>query len=59
MSKGNVVGLAGMLVLLAAGLEGCNKTGSLQVKLSPPDAVDAGAQWCVDGGACGNRVTWG
>jgi hypothetical protein len=54
MSKGNVVGIAGMLVLLLASLEGCNKTGSLQVNLSPPGAVNAGAQWRVDGGAWEN-----
>lgn len=29
-------------------------TGSLQVNLSPPDAITAGAQWRVDGGAWNN-----
>jgi hypothetical protein len=51
MSKTNVTRLAGVLVLLVGGLGGCNNTGSLQVSLSPAAAVDAGAQWCVDGGA--------
>ena len=41
MTRGNIVRLAGMLVLLAAGLEGCNKMGSLQVNLSPPGAARA------------------
>ena len=51
MSKVNFAGQAGMLVLFVAGLVGCNKTGALQVNLSPPAAVDAGAQWSVDGDA--------
>jgi hypothetical protein len=51
MLKLSFAGQAGLFVLLIAGLEGCNKTGSLQVSLSPPAAVDAGAQWSVDGGA--------
>jgi len=50
MTKGNFARLAGMLLLFVVGLEGCNKTGSLQVSLSPPGAVDAGAKWSVDGG---------
>ena len=53
MSKANFTGLTGMLALLVAALVGCNKTGSLQVNLSPQAAVVAGAQWAVDAGcAC-------
>jgi hypothetical protein len=44
MTKVKVAGLAGMLLLFVVGMGGCNKTGSLQVNLSPPAAVDAGAQ---------------
>jgi hypothetical protein len=51
MSKANFAELAGILVLLVAALIGCNKTGSLQVTLAPQAAVDAGAQWRVDGTA--------
>ena len=54
MSKVNAVGLAGMVVVLVAGLGGCNRTGSLQVYLTPAAAVDAGAQWAVDGGTWQN-----
>ena len=35
MTKGNIAGLAGILLLLIAALEGCSKTGSLQVNLTP------------------------
>ena len=55
MTKVKVAGLAGILVLLAASLWGCCNTGSLQVNLSPPAAVDAGAQWAVDAGARQNQ----
>ena len=48
MTKGDYARLAGMTLLLIAGLNGCNKTGSLQVNLFPPAAVDAGAQWAVE-----------
>ena len=54
MSKINVTVLAGVLMLLVAGLMGCNKSGSLQVNLSPPAALNEGARWCVDGGAWQN-----
>jgi hypothetical protein len=52
MLKARLAALAGMLALLVAAGCGCNPTnGALQVNLSPAAAVDAGAQWRVDGGA--------
>lgn len=51
MSKARFTALAAALVLLAATGCSCRKTeGSLQVNLYPVSAVEAGAQWRVDGG---------
>lgn len=54
MPKSNAAGLAGLALLLMVSAAGCNRSGALQVNLSPPAAIDAGAQWAVDDAAWQN-----
>ncbi|MBW7865663.1 MAG: PASTA domain-containing protein, partial [Candidatus Hydrogenedentes bacterium] len=47
--QGGKAGFVALFLVLAGLLPGCEK-GNLMVLLAPPEAVDAGAQWNVDGG---------